>query len=287
MAVTPDAAAVTGVRVLLPSPWLTDYVRCYHYTEMHLGRSELRKLLTARPEQMMQFSLGRPFTIVDQPSGTSSEAPDVVLVGRHTRRNLDLVATGTLATLTVHFQPGGFYRLFHMPILHLTDLAPDAEDVIGSKVRVLHERVRTSSTPHEMVGHVEAMLQERLDGARPFHLVQAAAEWMLTRPGGVDVAALAAASQLSTRQFERTFVVQVGVPPKLFSQVVRFAHALESKKRQPQRTWAEIAADVGYYDQMHLVRECHRFGGSTPSALIETWIDCAPGGRAEPMSRLY
>ena len=98
----PVALPAGRVWELEPSPWLRGYVRCYHYTELRLGAVRVSKPLTARPEQMMQFSLARPFSVVDHAAGTTSEAPSVVLVGRQTRRNLDLISTGDLRTFTVH-----------------------------------------------------------------------------------------------------------------------------------------------------------------------------------------
>lgn len=267
-----------GVWELRSSPLLRGCVRCYHYTEAHLGQMRVSKPLTARPEQMLQFSLRRPFIVVDHDSGTGSDAPDVVLVGRQTRRNIDLVATGDVTTFTVHFEPTGFYRLFHIPLTHVTNLTPDAEDVLGSEVRVLHERLQHSATPFEMAAHVDAMLAFRLQNARPPHPVQTAAAAFLAPGCVINVRALAAERNLSVRQFERAFLSQVGVPPKLFGQVARFARALEAKSRDPHSTWGEIAVDAGYYDQMHLVRECHRFGGAAPSTLIRSWINCTPDG---------
>jgi hypothetical protein len=93
-----ESVALPAGRVweLGPSPSLRSYVRCYHYTELRLGAARVSKPLTARPEQMMQFSLARPFSVLDHAAGTTSEAPSVVVVGRQTRRNLDLISTGDL-----------------------------------------------------------------------------------------------------------------------------------------------------------------------------------------------
>jgi AraC-like DNA-binding protein len=269
---------------LKPAPVLRGFVRCYHYTELHLGTTRLSKPLTARPEQMMQFSLAQPFSVLDHAIGTTSDAPDVVLVGRQTRRSVDLISTGELSTFTVHFEPTGFHRLFHVPMVHLTDVTPAAEDVLGPEVRMVHELLCESATPYAMAAHVEAMLEQRLHTARPFHPIQRAANAIAAHPAVVDVRAMADASYLSVRQFERVFLEQVGVAPKLFGQIARFAQAIEAKSRQPQRTWADVAVDAGYYDQMHLVRESHRFGGASPSVLIESWIDCAPDEVLAPVA---
>jgi AraC-like DNA-binding protein len=264
------------IHELLPSALLRDYVRSYHYAEMRLGEATLVKPLTARPEQMLQFSLARPFSVTDRATARATDAPDVALVGRQTRRNLDLAVTGDVITLTVHFQPAGFYRLFHMPMSHLTNQWSDAVDVIGADARRLHERIAESSTPEAMVAHVESVLATRLEASRPEHPVQRAAASFLNGGAPNDIAALAAASELSVRQFQRAFTEQVGVGPKLFGRIVRFAAALQCKSDAPHRSWADIAAAAGYFDQMHFIRDCRSFGGDTPSSLIETWIDCRP-----------
>ena len=114
-------------------------------------------------------SLRRRFTVVNRASGAVAEAPDVVVVGRQTRRNLDLVAVDGLSTLTVHFEPTGFYRLFHVPMRHLTDLTPDATDVLGPEIQIVHERVVECRDVTAMIGHIESFLGARLDARRPLH----------------------------------------------------------------------------------------------------------------------
>lgn len=99
---------------------------------------------------------------------------------------------------------------------------------------------------------------------------------LLVRDGPVDLCAMALESQLSLRQFERAFLEQVGVRPKLFSRIVRFARAMQAKSEQPERTWSDVAAEAGYFDQMHFIRDCHSFGNEAPSSLMETWMDCRP-----------
>lgn len=260
---------------IAPSAPLQPFVRSYHYAEMDLGDASLVKPVTARPELMLQITLGRSFTPIDHLTGEATKAPSVALLGRQTRRNFDLLATGNVTTLTVHFQPAGFYRLFHLPMCQVTDLAVDAVDVLGSCTRELHGRVAEAPALESMVGHLESFLCRRIDGRRPFHPVQAVAIRMLDH-WATDVAALAADCNLSIRQFERVFADQVGVSPKVFSRIIRFAQTIQSKTDNPRLTWAEVAAGAGYFDQTHFIRDCRSFGDDSPTALMETWIDCRP-----------
>jgi hypothetical protein len=73
-------------------------------------------------------------------SGNSCKAPPIVIAGRQTKRNFDLLAAGNIITFTIQFQPVGFYSLFHIPLLRLTNLTPDAVDVVGPEIRILDEQ---------------------------------------------------------------------------------------------------------------------------------------------------
>jgi AraC-like DNA-binding protein len=75
---------------------------------------------------------------------------------------------------------------------------------------------------------------------------------------------MASDSGLSPRQFERRFLAQVGVPPKLYARIIRFNAVLDHKLRWPSRAWSYIANHHDFYDQMHLVHECRAFTGESP-----------------------
>jgi hypothetical protein len=60
---------------------------------------------------------------------------------------------------------------------------------------------------------------------------------------------------LSPRQFERRFLAQVGIPPKLYARIIRFNAALDNKLRLPSTPWSRVANEHDYYDQMHLVHD--------------------------------
>jgi transcriptional regulator GlxA family with amidase domain len=67
------------------------------------------------------------------------------------------------------------------------------------------------------------------------------------------------------RQFERRFIQQVGMRPKLFARIARFESALESRARSVTRSWTDVAHEFGYFDQMHLVHDFAEFTGQTPT----------------------
>lgn len=53
--------------------------------------------------------------------------------------------------------------------------------------------------------------------------------------------------------------------PKLFARVRRFQRAISLAGQAPTVNWARLAADCGYFDQSHLIRDFVAFSGLTPA----------------------
>ena len=87
----------------------------------------------------------------------------------------------------------------------------------------------------------------------------------MSEDGGVSVDGLARRCGWSARSLERRFRHAVGLPPKLFSRIVRFQRVFAAA-RAGKPDWAGLAIDCGYYDQAHLNRDFREFTGSSPAA---------------------
>jgi AraC-like DNA-binding protein len=91
---------------------------------------------------------------------------------------------------------------------------------------------------------------------------------------------------MSIRQFQREFSARFGASPKLFSRIVRFQNALDAKARLT-KSWTDVAHELGYYDQMHMVLDFKEFTGDSPTetlrqreVLFRAQIDAVRAGRA-------
>ncbi|MBK3588557.1 AraC family transcriptional regulator, partial [Streptomyces sp. MBT57] len=69
------------------------------------------------------------------------------------------------------------------------------------------------------------------------------------------VGQLARSAGLSPRTLQRLFSAYVGVGPKWVILRYRIHEALERAESEPAVDWARLAADLGYSDQAHLVRD--------------------------------
>ena len=64
------------------------------------------------------------------------------------------------------------------------------------------------------------------------------------------------------------FMKQVGVHPKLYARIVRFEAALDSKARASTKSWADVACEFGYFDQMHMIHDFKSFARGTPTDIL-------------------
>ncbi len=85
---------------------------------------------------------------------------------------------------------------------------------------------------------------------------------MLASRGGITVGELSDCHRLSEKQIGRCVKAHLGMTPKSFLRILRFQHTLSLiKQRGIYSSSAELAAEAGYYDQSHLLKDLHVFLG--------------------------
>jgi AraC-like DNA-binding protein len=82
------------------------------------------------------------------------------------------------------------------------------------------------------------------------------------------IGALAADLGISHGHLDREFTRIVGLTPRTLARVLRVRRLLESLEVQDRIAWPRLAADLGWYDQAHLVRDVTRCTGVPPSAYV-------------------
>lgn len=85
------------------------------------------------------------------------------------------------------------------------------------------------------------------------------------------VSRLADIACLSKKQYERVFRECVGMNPKEYARIVRFQLAIR-KMQCGERNFAGIAAECGYADQSHFIREFRLMSGHTPKGLLNCCV---------------
>jgi AraC-like DNA-binding protein len=255
------------IRRTLPSPAFREYVRHFELRELMVeGRVGVRPI-PARSAQLLVFHLADQAgsQIFDHRSGKTLRTPPAGVMGPQTFRAVDALWKGNFRDFVVSFQPSGFYRLFSLPMTELTDRVCEASELMGREVCWLHERLHQSASLNEMARLTESFFLKRLSAVRPFHAVQVASAGNLDRHGQVQLDDLVQKAGLSQRQFERKFIEQVGMRPKLYCRVSRLNNAIRLKEQRPDQPWTDITYQAGYFDQTHLIKDFKLLAGATPS----------------------
>ena len=202
-------------------------------------------------------------------AGRSDLQPSRFVVGQMTQPVL-VVPTGPIQLLGIRFAPGGTLPFFACPPGELTNSIVPLADISTALDRELSGQAYDIRELPEKIGLIETLLIGRLNAKAERGASLRGAISEIVRCGGqVSMDRLANDLGISGRQLERRFLSEVGLGPKLLCRILRFQQVFHAIERS-DRNWARIAADCGYYDQAHLIRDCRAFAGQTPSILFES-----------------
>ena len=257
----------TVIHMGRPAAALEPFVRGYVQLDGALSGRPIVVPIPARSAPVLEFTLGDPHDVLFTEHAGRETAHPCNIVGVQTYRRVALSMQGRLEGFVVLFQPGGLSALIGVPVDTLTNRHEDGRAVCGAWVGELRDRLGTSSSFAERVGHADQCLLRRRPAPSVHRGVAAAARALLVRRGALRISQLVEQSGLSARQFERRFAAHVGMSPKLFARVVRFEAALKRKKQVPGLRWTEVAHELGYHDQMHMVHDFSLLAGATPSTI--------------------
>jgi AraC-like DNA-binding protein len=172
----------------------------------------------------------------------------------------------------VRFHPGAAAPYLAELASDLTDRRIPLDAVTTPGASKLADRVANARDRAERERLVQAHLLDPHQRLRaPDARVRRAAALITARRGAVSLREVAAHANIGERQLERLFHAHVGVAPKHYARVARLAHAcrLLTAPAPPDapRQHAALAAQAGYADESHLVRDFHALAGVTPAAL--------------------
>ncbi|SFW87932.1 AraC family transcriptional regulator [Chitinophaga sancti] len=165
--------------------------------------------------------------------------------------------------LGIRFKPAGMAAFASMPMQLLTDQHIQGDALSLPLVRQLQEAIAQNTNPFQAISH--CLLKALPD--QPVRM-QAAIHAIQSRRGNISPLTLAAQVNMSPRNFERTFLQQIGTSAKTFSRIVRCLSAKEALQKQPASSLLALAIDYGYHDHAHLTREFRQITGDAPSEYL-------------------
>ncbi|MGW8943119.1 AraC family transcriptional regulator [Streptomyces koyangensis] len=173
----------------------------------------------------------------------------------------------------VALTPLGARAVHGVPVAELAHRLVPLDELLGALAAELSDRLRSATTWAARFAVLDELLLRAVGRGGPGgheHRVrpEVAEAWrrLVAARGGVQIGALAAELGWSRRYLGERFRGELGLSPKTFARVLRFAHAHELAAAEDPLPWGEVAAVSGYADQAHLVRDWRAFTGRSPRA---------------------
>ena len=164
----------------------------------------------------------------------------------------------------VRFRPGMARSFLRIPAGELTDSVIPLDDLLGRSAREFERRLSNAHSSSEAALILAASLPAPANAP---NAVQRTIAALAATHGLADLDRFSRAANLSPRQFRRRCLEESGLTPKHLCRILRFRRALNLGSRHKQ-DWAGIAAETGYFDQAHLIRDFREFTGQTPMAVF-------------------
>jgi len=271
----------------LPTIALRPFIQFYAQSEVGLQDPLVVRPIPARASPMIEFVFGDRFKVRYSESQDEVTTPATALVGILTRPHATLLHQGTFQSFVIAFQVHGLTDLFGVPPSEVTNHTYDADSVLGKPIRELEQHLGNCESFQQRVSVANHFFPERSKQAPAVDRMAFAADQILSSSGKLRIAELACRAGIGIRQFQREFSARFGASPKLFSRIVRFQNALDTKARSATKSWTDVAHELGYFDQMHMVHEFREFTGESPTETLRqlelvfrAQVDAVRAGRA-------
>jgi AraC-like DNA-binding protein len=246
------------------------------FWEVHGFAHYTRERILPKTNIELMFNLGPPHRVLDPTHPERATVHRDAWVAGLQRRPLVLEAWFDAARVASHLvavrlRPEGAYAFFGLPMDELSNEVIDLELLSVRGFSAVHARMRETASRPERFALLEELVRERVAAqvrARPF--IRWATAQIERTHGAVRILDLCRELGVSRKHLNEWFRRQVGLAPKQYAGVARFQQLVSHLRRNPAADWSELAQSCGFYDQAHLVHDCHAFAGMAPTSLRET-----------------
>ncbi len=194
------------------------------------------------------------------------------------KAELSGVATGKFSRMMeghgrvfgLKFRPGGLTPFLDAPVSTLTDRVIPASAVFDDSIHTLASELRECTTPEAMADAMTRYFEPRLPALdQEAELAATLVDLILHDPTILTVETLAHRFHRNVRSLQRLFRRYVGVSPKWVIRRYRLHELLERLHADQPLEFAQLALELGYSDQAHLIRDFRDLAGYTPTEYLK------------------
>jgi AraC-like DNA-binding protein len=176
------------------------------------------------------------------------------------------VLEGRSQVFGIKFRPGGFRAFFASPVSSLADRTIPVKRIFGKDVAALEAVLVSSCRESEKVEAANAFFRARVpEPDKTIALAGQLVERILAQPDIKTVDDLVIRAGIGKRSIQRIFNEYVGVSAKWVIRRYRLHEVIEKVNSGGRPAWAELALELGYFDQAHFINDFKSIVGYSPT----------------------
>ena len=238
-----------GFEAFLPHPYLRDWVQCYWTAQTQLSKKGFIENL---------YPDGGTSLIIDF---KPDQLPEISINATQTVTQVHF--SGTVDRAGIRFSPGGIYQLLNIEIPAIIGGSFNADYLGIDAIIHLQNRMTHAHSIQQRLTIIENWLLHQANSRKAqTGLIQHLMPRLQLSNESIDE--LSSDIAISRRQLERRFREEVGLSPIQVKQLHRIRRARQIIMLSPSTPLADVAQDVGFYDQAHFIRHFQKVTGQTP-----------------------
>lgn len=226
--------------------------------------SPFREALLPNGFTEIMFNLGPPHRVFE---GSSTGVWERSWFSGLHERSIFIESLEGTHLVSIRLHPLGATQLLGGDAARAANSIVDLAILIGADAHDLRDRLLAA----ESAGARFAILEEFVGRATLEDIpefVREAVDRIEVTHGALRIADLHHELDVSRKHLALSFTRYVGITPKSYAQIHRFLWALEQLRQSTEVNWSRLAAEAGYSDQSHLVRDFRRVGAASPTEYL-------------------
>jgi len=251
----------------MPDPELATHVRRYNGYLESSSRAVRRRELPSG-EVALIISLGPHYQLIDPLTGGLLSTLRTFVAGLDD--SYSVVDSGIAgAAIQVDFTPIGAHQVLQVPMHLVSKRTVELSDLFGSEADRLVEQLCEAPDWHSRFVTLDHFLLSKIrKSGKPVSEVEWAWRQLELSHGATSIRGITERLGWTRKRLIKVFRDEIGIPPKLLARILRFRRALAECSSGKVISLSQLAAECGYSDQSHMIRDFKAFSGWTPVELI-------------------
>jgi AraC-like DNA-binding protein len=215
------------------------------------------------------FPLGEKHWLRDAAGPGADRSYEASFVSGLQQTPLRIESPADASMAGVRLRPAGAAAFLRDSPAAIAGAVLDLDAILGPAVERLRQQIGATRDLRRRALLLAEAVARHLAPARPISpAVRAALHALDASRGRAAIRDLVRDTGFSHRWLTERFRAEIGVTPKAYARIARFAAAFERLQTLDRVSWADFALAAGYYDQAHLTREFRALAGTTPTDLF-------------------